>query len=100
MSTQTPKEIAEHRARFEMLECLRRTYANDFALTFSRSQILTLLQIAELHIYSSTLEREGTTNSNEDPALPKITEHKYTTHKTYTGPGCALCGRDQSAHTS
>jgi len=26
------------------------------------------------------------------------TDHKYVTHCTYTGPGCAICGRQEGEH--
>lgn len=25
-------------------------------------------------------------------------EHPYVEHRTYTGPGCAMCGKDRAAH--
>jgi len=27
-----------------------------------------------------------------------MSEHKYVTHKTYTGPGCAMCGKSEVEH--
>ena len=30
----------------------------------------------------------------------KLTEHDYTEHPTYTGPGCAHCGLPEEMHTS
>ena len=26
------------------------------------------------------------------------TDHRYVTHPTYTGPGCAICGRPERDH--
>lgn len=28
----------------------------------------------------------------------KSLDHSYTTHPTYTGPGCAVCGREEAEH--
>lgn len=33
-----------------------------------------------------------------DEDYRKIDNHPYTLHRTYTGEGCAMCGRSQEEH--
>ena len=33
-----------------------------------------------------------------DEEYRMVTNHPYTLHKTYTGEGCAMCGRVQEEH--
>lgn len=33
-----------------------------------------------------------------EPIAEKRTDHPFTKHHTYTGPGCAICGRPEEEH--
>ncbi len=53
---------------------------------------------------SVTKQSEPATNAAKKQALlaGKYApgRHKYVTHHTYTGPGCAMCGRPESEHVA